>query len=250
MQGDAARSASTDLLPPSRVHQSSPVSRQERGGGRRIRLGVVVGVLAMSAAVAALSQSPALAAGPDVDSEDAGVHQDDVDYLRRFGVFDGTECSPDRICPGEPLKRWVMAVWMVRVLDGEDPQAATGSRFADVPRDAWWAPHVERLAQLSVTRGCRNGLEPRFCPDGTVTRAQMAAMINRAFNLKPAAAPAGFVDTAGSFAETDIDTLAAVGITFGCRTDPLQFCPDRDVTRAQMASFLTRAIIARLFVPE
>ena len=39
-----------------------------------------------------------------------------------------------------------------------------------------------------------------------------------------------------------IDALAAAGITAGCSTEPLRYCPDNPVTRAQMATFLTRAL--------
>jgi hypothetical protein len=103
----------------------------------------------------------------------------------------------------------------------------------------WWAKHVDRLAGLGITRGC--AVDPlRFCPDQPVTRAQMAVLLNRAFELEPAAA-AGFADTRGSFAAADIDALYASGITRGCAVDPLRFCPDQPVTRAQMAAFLNRA---------
>ena len=39
-----------------------------------------------------------------------------------------------------------------------------------------------------------------------------------------------------------IDALYAAGITRGCSTRPLRYCPNNAVTRAQMASFLTRAL--------
>ncbi len=51
-----------------------------------------------------------------------------------------------------------------------------------------------------------------------------------------------FVDDDGSTHEANIERLAAAGITSGC--DPANlalFCPDDDVSRAQMASFLTEA---------
>ena len=35
--------------------------------------------------------------------------------------------------------------------------------------------------------------------------------------------------------------LGEVGVTSGCSADPPYFCPDYAVTRAQMATFLTRA---------
>ena len=74
-----------------------------------------------------------------------------------------------------------------------------------------------------------------------MTRAQMASFLVRAFRLGDAAAVSGFVDTAGSVHEASIDGLAAAGITTGCATEPVRFCPDDDVTRAQMATFLARA---------
>src|SRR5690606_6349837 len=57
------------------------------------------------------------------------------------------------------------------------------------------------------------------------------------------AALSQFVDTTGSVFSGDIGALAAAGITRGC--DPpanSRFCPTRDVTRAEMATFLARAL--------
>ena len=68
-----------------------------------------------------------------------------------------------------------------------------------------------------------------------------ATFLVRAFDLA-AAEPAGFADTAGNTHETNIDALAAARVTAGCKTDPLRYCPDRSVTRSQMATFLARAL--------
>ena len=99
---------------------------------------------------------------------------------------------------------------------------------------------MERLADLEVTRGC-SADPPRFCPDQAVSRGQMAALLVRAFDLEPAE-PAGFTDTGSNTHKDDIDALAAAGITKGCDTDPLRYCPDQPVTRAQMATLLVRAL--------
>ncbi len=69
----------------------------------------------------------------------------------------------------------------------------------------------------------------------------MATFMVRALDLQPAQT-AGFTDTGGSVHAANIDALAAVGITVGCSADPLRYCPDRSVTRAQMATFLYRAL--------
>ena len=99
---------------------------------------------------------------------------------------------------------------------------------------------MERFADLGVTAGCAT--DPlRYCPDKPVTRAQMATFFQRAFQL-PDAPPRGFIDTAGNTHEDNIDALAAVGTTVGCSTLPLRYCPDRTVTRAQMGTFLARAL--------
>ena len=49
-----------------------------------------------------------------------------------------------------------------------------------------------------------------------------------------------FSDTGGSLHAENIDKLAEAGITAGCGQGP--YCPDRHVTRAQMATFLARAL--------
>lgn len=52
-----------------------------------------------------------------------------------------------------------------------------------------------------------------------------------------------FVDDEGSVHEADIEALAAAGITKGCNPPANdRFCPGDPVTRAQMASFLVRAL--------
>ena len=70
----------------------------------------------------------------------------------------------------------------------------------------------------------------------------MASFLARALGLR-AAISAGFVDVdARSVHAASIDALFAADITKGCSSEPLQFCPSGAVTRAQMASFLIRAL--------
>ena len=183
------------------------------------------------------------AAGTDSTFVDvSGVHQAGVEALAAEGVLRDTECGENQFCPGEPLDRWIGAVWMVRAIDGSDPPGPTSSRFTDVSSTEWWAPYVERLAELGITKGCVAELgHEAFCPDSPITRAQMATFLVRAFAL-PSADSGGFVDTGGSVHEEDIDALAAKGITVGCASEPRRYCPKDQVTRGQMATFLARAL--------
>ena len=173
---------------------------------------------------------------------------DDINALRALGVLTGTECEENRICPNGSLTRWVAAVWMVRVLDGSEPAAIEESRFSDVTTSdmwedsMWFAPHVERLAELGITIGC--DVDPaRFCPDDELSRGQAVTWIDRAFDLAPAVS-AGFTDTAGTPYEVSINRAVAAGIAEGCATNPSRFCTDRVTTRGELATFLNKARLA------
>ena len=219
------------------------------GSGRVGRVLLAVWVLVVSAAVPSAaaaavsggSDGAAGAGGGFGDVDGGSVHADAIRRLASEGVFEGTECEDGGFCPGAPLLRWVMAVWLVRIIDGGDPMSGPGPEFADVEDGVWWQRHVERLAELGVTAGCATG-PARFCPHEPVTRAQMATFLQRAWELADAeASGAGFVDTGGNTHEASIDALWAAGITAGCATGPARFCPHEPVTRAQMATFLLRA---------
>ena len=221
-------------------------------------LGLLVGVAAAMWFGLAALESPAAAGAPAIatdlsrdlpvtaaaatnlaafeDLDDAGVHKYDVEYLDSLGLFDGTACGLNRFCPSEPIERWVVAVWLVRALDGENPVPDGSSRYSDVDAGAWWVPYVERLADLEVTLGCAFR---SYCPDGTVTRGQMASFLRRAYNL-PEAGSFGFEDIDRTVHRSNIDALAAAGITIGCA--PARFCPDDAVTRAEMSAFIGRAL--------
>ena len=226
--------------------------RVRRGGGMMVVLALVVvaSVLPVGAvsevgagSVAVVGSDAGLVAvgvGGFSDVGEGSVHAPAVEALAADGVFDGTECGQGLFCPGDPILRWEMAVWLVRVLDRTEPDTVGFSRFADVYTDVWWASYVERFAELEVTEGCAT--DPlRYCPDEVATRAQMASFLVRAFGF-PAGASAGFSDVGVGEAHTaNVDALAASRVTAGCSAAPLRFCPDRNVTRGQMATFLARA---------
>ena len=200
-----------------------------RRSARRVATQLVASAAAAAIAVAGLATTAAAQDGfTDVDSRS---HQANIEALAEMGLFEGTECGEQQFCPDEPANRWTVAVWIVRALHGGNPPEVAESRFADVDDDEWWVPYVERLADLGITVGCKT--EPfRFCPDETVTRARMASFLARAFDLAEAPS-AGFADTGGSSHEANIDALFAAGITVGCSQDPLLYCPNNPVSRAQ-----------------
>jgi zinc D-Ala-D-Ala carboxypeptidase len=114
------------------------------------------------------------------------------------------------------------------------PTASAAATFTDVA-DSPFAADIEWLAAAGITAGCT---AERFCPGDPVTREQMASFLVRMFELPPTAVEP-FTDVAASGHRTQINRLAAAGITGGCAPD--RFCPRGLVTREQMASFIARA---------
>ena len=205
-----------------------------------VRRGVSARAVAAAVALVASAlgaSSPAIAqTQPFTDTAEDAYYSDAVNALAGGGVFDGTECAEGMLCPGGAIDRKTMAVWTVRALDSGDPAQIPNSRFSDVAADSFHGPFIERMAQLGVTAGCGDGT---FCPDNTVTRAQMAVFLTRAFNLDPGPDP-GFSDVApDAWYYAQVAALAASGITAGCGEGT--FCPTQQTTRAQMATFLARA---------
>jgi len=61
--------------------------------------------------------------------------------------------------------------------------------------------------------------------------------------ISPAPASATITDVPTSYwAFKHIEALYASGITAGCGTNPMTFCPEDTITRAQMAVFLAKAL--------
>ena len=198
----------------------------------------VAAAVALAASVLGVSSPAAAQTQPFTDTSQDAYYSDAVDALADGGIFDGTECAPAMLCPGEPMDRKTMAVWIVRARGGPDPAPIADSRFSDVAADSFHGPFIERMADLGVTAGCGDG--SGFCPDETVTRAQMAVFLTRAFGFDPGPDP-GFSDVApGAWYYDGVAALAASAITAGCG-DGTTFCPSRRTTRAQMATFLARA---------
>lgn len=162
-----------------------------------------------------------------------GIHWRDTDELtlNEIAVID--------YMPGSPTTQHI---WYDDFVVSTD-MIATGESgpFFDVPSDHLFADDIAWLATSGITQGCNPPGNTMFCPDAPVTRGQMAAFLRRGLEdrLTPGG-PVEFVDDDASVFESDIEWLAATGVTKGCDTN--RFCPDALVTRGQMAAFLTRAL--------
>ncbi|HEX4885344.1 MAG TPA: S-layer homology domain-containing protein, partial [Casimicrobiaceae bacterium] len=131
-------------------------------------------------------------------------------------------------------------------------QPAPAATFADVPVTHWAFGSVEAVAWNGISTGCAANPR-RFCPDAVLTRAEMATFLERAMR-GPAFAygPAGtlFADVPLThWAAGPIEQLHADGVTAGCGAAPLRFCPDRPITRAEIAILLLKAKYGAGYAP-
>ena len=100
--------------------------------------------------------------------------------------------------------------------------------------------HAERICELAAAGITLGDGEGNYGPSGSVTRAQMATFLGRALELEEAAG-ATFPDVdPGSTHAGYIEAIREAGITEG-REDGT-YDPLGTVTRAEMASFIARAV--------
>ncbi|MBK8617577.1 MAG: S-layer homology domain-containing protein [Anaerolineales bacterium] len=166
-----------------------------------------------------------------------------IERLYNAGITGGCVLSPLQYCPDTTVTRAQMAIFLLKGIHGSGytPPAVNGTtNFADVATDHWAAAWIKQLAAEGITSGCGNG---SYCPETTVTRAQMAIFLLKAkhgSSYSPAAATGVFNDVpVGYWADKWIEQLAVEGVTSGCGNG--NYCPEADVTRAQMAIFLVKA---------
>jgi hypothetical protein len=123
--------------------------------------------------------------------------------------------------------------------------------FADVSISHSALNYIESLYASGITGGC--GTDPLiYCPDGSVTRAQMAVFLLRGIHgsayTPPAATGTMFTDVPASLSTAAwIERLATEGITTGCGGG--NYCPNASVTRSQMAVFLLRSEHGSAYTP-
>ncbi|MFW2380410.1 MAG: cadherin domain-containing protein, partial [Acidimicrobiales bacterium] len=176
--------------------------------------------------------------GPFTDTV-GSIFAVDIEWLAISGITRG--CNPpvnDEFCPDDFVTRGQMAAFLVRALG----LPATSDDYFSDDDGTIFEDAINRLAASGITRGCNPPTNDTFCPNGNVTRGQMAAFLARALGYADDGGGDLFTDDDGSIFEDAIDKLAAAGITRGCNPPAnTDYCPNNNVTRSQMAAFLHRA---------
>lgn len=169
---------------------------------------------------------------PFADVATDAYYYDAVKWAVEKGVTNGvseTLFGPDQACTRAQI---VTFLWRA----AGSPEPKSGSSFADVAADAYYAKAVAWAVENGITKGTS---ETTFHPDETCTRAQGVTFLYRALG-KLAAAQAGFTDVAAdSYYAGAVNWAAENGVTKGI--SETLFGPDGSCTRAQIVTFLYRA---------
>jgi len=246
------------------------------------RLGVLTAIAVMSALVPALAVSPAsaapattavapasaasLSACPASASVSAAGFTDttstDVDCIKYYGITTGVTATTYE--PSASIPRWQMALYLTRTatVTGHTLGSGADQGFTDISGySAAIQTAINQLKQLGVTTGTT---ATTYSPDDNVTKEQMAMFVDRL--LTATAAGTGGATGVGvatvlnintatiTYNYTDIDTG---GVTFeghnsiaelyhlgvpGHAKTVTTFGPATDMTRADMATWLTNAL--------
>ena len=242
------------------------------------RLGVFTAIAVMAALVPALAVSPASAAvaltpvapasgalhsACPTGSAPAGGFTDttstDVDCIKMHGITTGVTATTYE--PSSNIPRWQMALYLTRFATAAGVTLGSGADqgFTDISGySAAIQTAINQIKQLGVTTGTT---ATTYSPDDNVTREQMAMFIERLLG-KTAPGPNGNSDdtlttnisgNATTYNYADIDTgvtyeghnaiaeLYHLGVSDSA-TGSTAYRPTADITRAEMATFMTNAM--------
>ena len=195
-----------------------------------LSLAVMIGFTALPANVAEAQET----AGSFVDVRPSDYFFEAVEELASSSIILGFEDKTFR--PNQSISREQASKILALAL-GLEGESTVSPVFNDVKSSDYYYPYISALAKAGILEGDGDG---SFNPRDTLTRAQIAKMLSKAFALGEQSlefSPFTDVKSNDWFAKY-IPSLIANGITNGITAS--SFDPDGEVSRAQMAAFVFR----------
>ncbi len=172
---------------------------------------------------------------PYTDVSESAWYYDYVYLMYRRGIIAGT--SATTYSPTSNLTRGMMVDALYQLAG---TPAATASSFSDVSADAWYSNAVSWAAEVGVTQGVGDNM---FAPETSITREQMATMIQRYCDLMgitlplyTSATPTD-LSTISSWAVDSATAMYQYGVLNGDENG--NFNPAGTATRAEAASMFS-----------
>ncbi len=168
--------------------------------------------------------------------------QEEIAFLHEQQIINGYENGSFQ--PNNNVTRAQTAIMIVNALNLET-ENRPNPQLKDIREDFHAYAEIAAVADEGIMTG-NNG---SFKPNAFLTRGEMAAVIDRTFDLEEATFETVFRDVQGSNTfYTYIQNLAYNQITTGYASDQT-FRPNESTTRAQFSVFLARVLDDR-FKPE
>ncbi len=169
------------------------------------------------------------------DVPDDAYYEDAVKWASENGITNGI--TADLFGPNIPCTRAQMVTFLWRA--SGCPQATDRTcAFTDVKEDAYYYEALLWAIEKGVTKGTS---ETTFTPDAVCTRGQMVTFLYRYAGSPAVQGENPFTDVqSGDFYYQAVIWAAGEGITNG--TSATTFTPKADCTRAQIVTFLYRAM--------
>ncbi|NEP18080.1 MAG: S-layer homology domain-containing protein [Leptolyngbya sp. SIO4C1] len=118
------------------------------------------------------------------------------------------------------------------------PASAQQTTFSDVSADYWARPFIQRLADRNIIAGFPDGT---FGPNQPVTRAQFAAIVQKAFSQPTVRDTRNFSDVAADFwAQGAIQNAYRIGFLSGYPDGTFQ--PNQEIPRVQVLVSLSNGL--------
>lgn len=160
-------------------------------------------------------------------------YADAVAWAVANGITGGT--AENTFSPDAPCTRAQVVTFLWRAMGSPEPRSA--GTFTDVNASRYYAKAVRWALENGITSGTS---ATTFEPNAVCTRAQVVTFLMRALDGRSYGS-AGFADVAASSYYADAVAWAvANGITDG--TGATTFSPDTQCNRAQIVTFLYRAV--------
>lgn len=163
--------------------------------------------------------------------------EDGITYMAERGTVAGYGYG--KFMPERQVTRAQAVTFMVRELYPQELQqeAGGGMTYTDVPKNH---PFYLEIA-IAAKHGLASGFpDSTFHPDAPMSRAETAAFLTRAYSLVKGQQPVTITDTAKHWAAAPILIMSSNGLIGGYSDST--FRPDRSVTRAEFAVFMSRVI--------
>ncbi|MGD0152914.1 MAG: S-layer homology domain-containing protein [Thermacetogeniaceae bacterium] len=139
--------------------------------------------------------------------------------------------------PEDRVTRAAMAVMLTRIKNLLSNPGAAG--FPDVPSSYWAAGAIGAARAAGYLQGYADGT---FHPEQGVSRAEAAALLEKAFSPQGSATVVNYTDVSSSYwAAGAINHLASAGVVSGYPDGT--FHPERIVSRAEAAALLNRVLL-------